>query len=78
LLDRNKGDNGIVEHRVKLVDNRAVGHKLGGSGIVGQTQGVSVQQFVCLLVSILLSPISLCLSYYATTSQFMSYYHIVS
>jgi hypothetical protein len=39
LLDRNKRDNGIVGHRVKLVDNRAVGHKLGGSGIVGQTHG---------------------------------------
>ena len=38
MLDRNKGDNGIVGHRVKLVDNRAVGHKLGG-GIVGQTHG---------------------------------------
>jgi hypothetical protein len=39
VLDINKGDNGIVGHRVKLGDNRAVGHKLGGSGIVGQTQG---------------------------------------
>jgi hypothetical protein len=28
-LDRNKGDNGIVGHRMKLVDNMIVGHKLG-------------------------------------------------